>query len=276
MKTPVIVQREPLQVQAGVSKLTKVRFARSSQPVLMKEPAQFWDEVYIANEAYILAEVTHPRVRRRLAYDAAIQRLFLEYIEGATLAELVASGVTVREPARTHHLLLNVAETLADMHAGILCGRPIIHNDLKSLNVIIPAATPLETRLIDFSHSYFEGRLPPFIGDQKQNPVGTAKYLAPEKWVGDHGHGAKGDVFAFGVLAYYASTGKHPFEGDMAVLEQQIREVTPPSPLDLAPRMPRNLVAVVMDCLAKKPERRPAMEQVARYYADTAALFDEG
>ena len=36
MKTPVIVQREPLQVQAGVSKLTKVRFSRSSQPVLMK------------------------------------------------------------------------------------------------------------------------------------------------------------------------------------------------------------------------------------------------
>ena len=82
MKTPVIVQREPLQVQAGVSKLTKVRFARSSQPVLMKEPAQFWDEVYIANEAYILAEVTHPRVRRRLAYDAAIQRLFWNISKG--------------------------------------------------------------------------------------------------------------------------------------------------------------------------------------------------
>ena len=55
---------------AGVSTLSKIEFARNPFPALLKEPAHFWDEIFIANEAYILAETTHPRIRRKLAYDA--------------------------------------------------------------------------------------------------------------------------------------------------------------------------------------------------------------
>jgi len=274
VKIPAILQREPLAAEAGVSKLTKIRLARHPRPVLMKEPAQFWDEIFIANEAYILGEITHPRIRRRLAYEADIHRLFLDFIEGATLNDLIKSGVTVTDPARTHRLLQAVAETLADMHAGIFCSRPIVHNDLKSMNVIVPDQAPNEIVLIDFSHSYFEGSLPPFITDKKNNPAGTAKYFAPEKWDGDFSNGFKGDVFAFGVLAYYASTGKHPFDGDNAQIQTQIKEAAPVPPLEVSPNMPRNTAAVLMNCLEKKPDRRPTMEQVAKYYAEAAALFE--
>ena len=182
-------------VEAGVSRLTLVRFERLLDPVLLKEPAQFWDKIFIANEAYVLEEVAHPRIRRKLAYDAATHRLFLEYLEAVTLQELVRTGVTQSDPGRMHRLLQSVAETVADMHAGIFCGRPIVHNDLKSMNVLVPTAAPGETRLIDFSHSYFEGALPPFITDKKHEPSGTAKYLAPEKWDGDYTNGFAGDVF---------------------------------------------------------------------------------
>lgn len=273
MKIPMIVKREPLLVQAGVSKLAKVEFARNPHPAVLKEPAQFWDEIFIANEAYMLAEVTHPRIRRRLAYDAAAHQLFLEYVEGMTLQDLVQSGATLQDPGRTHSILQSVAETVADMHAGILCARPIIHNDLKSLNVLVPAAAPRETKLIDFSHSYFEGNLPPFITDKKQEPMGTAKYLAPEKWAGNYAHGFKSDVFAFGVMAYYAYTGKFPFDGDVARIEQQIREATPPSPIELGVNVPRNTLVIVMSCLEKKPDQRPNMENIARWYAESASLF---
>ena len=273
MNIPTITWREPLPVDAGVSKLSKVTFARNPRAALLKEPAQFWDEIFIANEAYVLGETTHPRIRRKLAYDAAAHRLFLEYVEGVTLNELVTTGVTVGNPARTHQLLQKVAETVADMHAGIWCAAPTVHNDLKSLNVLVPAADPQEIVLIDFSHSYFEGRLPPFITDEKHNPTGTAKYRAPEKWAGDHAQGFKGDVFAFGVMAYYAYTGEHPFTGDAAQIERQIREVTPASPIELQAAVPRNLTLVIMACLEKKPERRPTMEYVARCYAESAGLF---
>lgn len=273
MKIPVINKREPLQVQAGISKLSKVEFARNPCPALLKEPRNFWDEIFIANEAYMLDEVTHPRIRQKLAYDAASHQLFLHYIEATTLNDLVQTGVTVKHPSRTHKILQSVAETVADMHAGILCDRPIIHNDLKSMNVLVPAAMPSEGILIDFSHSYFAGYLPPFITDKKQNPTGTAMYMAPEKWEGDYTNGFKGDVFAFGVMAYYACTGRHPFEAGAALIEQQIREAAPPSPIQLGFDVLRNTSVIIMSCLEKKPDQRPSMEYVARCYADTAGLF---
>ena len=273
MNIRAITKREPLAVEAGVSNLARVEFARHPYPALLKEPAQFWDEVFIANEAYVLGEVTHPHIRRKLAYDAEAHRLFLEYIDGENLHELVQAGVTRANPGRTHRLLQSVAETVADMHAGVLCGRPIVHNDLKSKNVMVPAAAPDETRLIDFSHSYFDGFLPPFITDKKNNPTGTVKYSAPEKWEGDFTKGFKGDVFAFGVMAYYASTGKYPFDGDKAQIERTIREVTPASPLKSGHRVLRNTVVIIMQCLEKNPNRRPTMEHVAQVYADCAGLF---
>ena len=92
MKIPFINKQEPLQVDAGVSKLSKVEFARNPYPVLLKEPAHFWDEIFIANEAYMLDEVTHPRIRQKLAYDAAAHRLFLEYVEATTLNDLIKAG----------------------------------------------------------------------------------------------------------------------------------------------------------------------------------------
>jgi mitogen-activated protein kinase kinase 3 len=273
MKIPAITKREPLAVEAGVSKLARVEFERSPYPALLKEPAQFWDEIFIANEAYVLEEVAHPCIRHKLAYDAAMHRLFLEYLEAATLHELVQMGVTRANPGRTHRLLQSVAETVADMHAAVFCGRPIVHNDLKSMNVLVPAAAPEEIRLIDFSHSYFEGNLPPFIADKKHEPSGTAKYLAPEKWDGDYTKGFKGDVFAFGVMAYYACTGKFPFDGNPAQIERAIREVTPPTPLKLGHKVLRNTVVIIMACLEKNPDRRPSMEQVAQVYADSASLL---
>jgi len=273
MKIPLIKNQEPLPVNAGVSKLAKVEFARLPRPALLKEPVHFWNEIFIANEAYILEQITHPRIRRKLLYDATTHRLFLEYIEGATLHELVMGGFTVKDPARTHRLLQSVAETVADMHEGCLCDRPIIHNDLKSMNVLVPVAAPSETVLIDFSHSYFDGHLPPFITDHQHNPAGTARYMAPEKWDGNFEHGRPGDVFAFGVMAYYAYTGKFPFEGDATEIEKRARETTPPTPIQLGINVLRNTQAVVMACLEKQPNRRPSMEQVARCYAEASILF---
>ena len=273
MKIPVINKQEQLQVEAGVSKLSKVKFARNPHPALLKEPRNFWDEIFIANEAYILDEMTHPRIRPELAYDAATHRLFLEYIEAVTLNELVQTRVTLTEPGRTHKILQCVAETVADLHAGILCDRPIVHNDLKSMNVLVPLAAPAEGILIDFSHSYCAGNLPPFITDKREKPMGTAKYMAPEKWDDDYTNGFKGDVFAFGVMAYYSCTGKHPFDGDTAQIQKQIQKVTPPSPIQLGFAVLRNVSAIIMSCLEKKPEQRPTMEFVAQCYADAASLL---
>jgi serine/threonine protein kinase len=260
MNIRAIKKRETLAVRSSVSKLARVEFERHPYPALLKERANFWDEVFIANEAFVLGDVTHPRIRRNPADDASTHQLFLESIEAGTLDELARKGITLADPGRTHRLLQGVAETVTDMHAGILCGRPIVHNDLKSRNVLVTVTAPDETRLIDFSQSFFEGNLPPFITDKKQERVGTAHYMAPEKWDGDYTKGFEGDVFAFGGTAYYASTGKNPFDGDVTQIERAILEETPPSPLKPGHNLLRNTAAIIMACLEKNPDRRPSME----------------
>jgi serine/threonine protein kinase len=267
-----IKDQEPLAVGSRVSKLALVKFERNPYPVLLKEPANFWDGVFIANESYVLDSVTHPRIRRKLAYDPDAHRLFLEYIEAETLDELVRKGIMRSDPGRTHRLLQSLAETVADMHAGIFCGRPLVHNDLKSGNVLVPVAAPDETRLIDFSHSYFDGILPVFITDKKEEPKGTALYSAPEKWNGDFTRGFKGDVFAFGVTAYYAYTGKHPFDGTLAEIEKAIHEGKPAPPLKPGHNLLRHTAEIIMACLEKNPDQRPTMETIARVYDESAAL----
>ena len=82
-----------------------------------------------------------------------------------------------------------------------------------------------------------------------------------------------GDVFAFGVMAYYASTGKLPFDGSPAQIERAIREGTPPSPLKSGHRVLRTAAVIIMACLEKNPGRRPSMDRVAQVYADSASLF---
>ena len=58
-------------IAAGVSKLSRVKFARNPHPALLKEPREFWDVMYIANEDFLLDKITHPRIRKKLAYDPA-------------------------------------------------------------------------------------------------------------------------------------------------------------------------------------------------------------
>src|ERR1041385_7754149 len=104
MNIRAIKEREPLTARSRVSKLARVEFERHPYPALLKEPANFRDEVFIANEAYVLGEVTHPRIRRILAYEPNTHRLFLEYIEAETLDALVRTGITRNNPGRTHRL----------------------------------------------------------------------------------------------------------------------------------------------------------------------------
>jgi serine/threonine-protein kinase len=58
-------------------------------------------------------------------------------------------------------------------------------------------------------------------------------------------------------MAYEMFCGKLPFQGDdmMQLLQMHLKE-TPPSPKSVVPDMPDGLDAVIMKCLAKKPEDR--------------------
>jgi serine/threonine-protein kinase len=69
----------------------------------------------------------------------------------------------------------------------------------------------------------------------------------------------RSDLYALGVLAYFAISGRLPFQADTAteVLAKQVTE-TPRPLVEIADGVPRRLVQLVEQCLAKDREARPA------------------
>jgi serine/threonine-protein kinase len=82
--------------------------------------------------------------------------------------------------------------------------------------------------------------------------------MAPEQAVGesvDH----RADLYAWGVVAYELLAGQHPFAGKSGtsqLIAAHIAETLTPLAVR-APEVPRDVAALVMQCLAKDPLQRP-------------------
>ncbi|MFM9197627.1 MAG: serine/threonine-protein kinase, partial [Planctomycetia bacterium] len=95
---------------------------------------------------------------------------------------------------------------------------------------------------------------------------GTPEYLAPEQAVAGRGSDARADVYGLGTLLYFLVTGVPPFvrATPAEVLRAHLTDPVKP-PRELVADVPADLEAVILRCLAKRPEDR---------YADARAVAD--
>src|ERR671914_2216305 len=96
--------------------------------------------------------------------------------------------------------------------------------------------------------------------------MGTAAYMSPEQALGKPAT-PKSDLYALGVVLYEALTGELPYTADnpIAVSMKHVNEPLRP-PVQLNPRIPKGMNAIVTKLLAKDPEDR---------YADANELADD-
>lgn len=90
--------------------------------------------------------------------------------------------------------------------------------------------------------------------------AGTLGYMAPEAALGLGGVDGRTDIYSLGCVAYYMLTGQPVFSGDtpVAMALAHVQDAPIPPRLRSEFRIPPELDAVVMDCLAKDPGARPA------------------
>jgi hypothetical protein len=88
--------------------------------------------------------------------------------------------------------------------------------------------------------------------------IGTPEFMSPEQAAGQLAD-APSDIYALGVVAFYAMTGHVPFDGATAA-QVLAKHMTQPAPLLLehAPAVPRRIARIVDACLAKDPAERHA------------------
>jgi serine/threonine-protein kinase len=90
--------------------------------------------------------------------------------------------------------------------------------------------------------------------------------MSPEQAAGESAVDARGDVYGLGAVAFFALTGRPPFQGKtLGQLLAAHRSEPPPALTDLRPEVPADLAAVVARCLAKDPsDRFPSAGDLAR------------
>jgi serine/threonine protein kinase/beta-lactam-binding protein with PASTA domain len=176
------------------------------------------------------------------------------FVPGPSLARAVAVNGPLPELA-VWRLLAGLVEALQAIHA---CG--LVHRDLKPENVLLAADGP---RVIDFGISKsLDGTAMTATG----MIIGTPSFMAPEQANGET-VGPESDIFSLGGVLAYAATGTPPFGGGShaSVL---YRVVYRDPVLDGAPPQLR---AVIERCLAKAPDARPALAELATIGRDGPA-----
>ena len=103
---------------------------------------------------------------------------------------------------------------------------------------------------------------------------GTPAFMAPEVVLGEPAADHRVDIYSFGCVAYWLLTGRLVFEGRSAVeVMFGHAHAPPPRPsqrVELA--IPAPLEDLVMDCLEKEPDRRPASADVVSARLEACAV----
>lgn len=213
-----------------------------AHPLLARDPIY---KERLRREAQIVASLSSPRIVRVLDLDSEGERLFLvmEYVPGPTLADELRDRGRL-PPAEALTVTLEIGRALATAHQ-----RGIIHRDLKPHNIKV--LDQGEIKVLDFGIAKAEG----YTGMTSASVfMGTPEYAAPERadGLGD----IRSDIYSLGVMLYETLTGHRPFRASnpMALLRKHEVEPPPPLPDDIPPPV----TAIVMRCLAKRPEDRYA------------------
>jgi serine/threonine protein kinase len=195
----------------------------------------------------------------------------MELLKGSTLSAVIDNdGIQPLE--RSVGIMLQVASALGAVHAA-----GIVHRDLKPDNVFLTErGGQIDfVKLLDFGVAKLGGDTTISVHSTAAGAIlGTPEYMSPEQASGKSVD-TRTDIYAFGVMLYELVTGRLPLTGS-SFGELVVKHLTvmpmPPGALDGLPyKIPIELEDVILACLAKEPDERPAsISAVAERLAEIA------
>lgn len=216
-------------------------------------------------EVQLTSQLSHPNTIAIYDYGRTPEGVFyyaMEYLDGIDLDELVRQDGP--QPAgRVIAILEQVCGALAEAHG---CG--LVHRDIKPANIILTerGGEPDVAKVVDF------GLVKPLTGtgvditSAASVITGTPLYMAPEALSVPESSDPRSDLYAVGAVGYLLVSGHPVFEakGIYEIIGHHLHsEPTPPSRRTSVP-VPADLEALLLRCLRKQPEERPADARTMR------------
>lgn len=238
--------------RGGMGVVFLAREVHLDRPVAIKllPPERALDDTLrerFLREARLAAKLSHPNIIPIHAVEETESFVYyvMAFVDGESLAHRVRTRgpLPATEGAR---VLREAAWALASAHA-----QGVVHRDVKPDNILIEAATQ-RVLMADFG-------IAAAMGDGDGDGIsGTPEFMSPEQALG-HDLDARSDLYSLGATAFFAFSGRLPFEGTSPteVLAKQVTEPAPPLG-SLGLPVPRKIASLVDRCLAKDPSHRPA------------------
>ncbi|MEU8519915.1 serine/threonine-protein kinase [Streptomyces sp. NBC_01216] len=205
-------------------------------------------------EARVAASLQHRGVTvvHDFGESEGVLFLVMELLEGRNLSQLLEENKQSPLPVQdVEDIAEQVADALAYTHR-----QGIVHRDLKPANIMRLGDGGV--KICDFGIA----RLGADIGFSSRLTgtgiaMGTPHYMSPEQISGgevDH----RSDLYSLGCVLYEIATGAPPFDlqDPWAILIGH-RDTVPEPPRSRRAELPHYLDRIVLDLLAKEPERRP-------------------
>ncbi|WP_406282035.1 tetratricopeptide repeat protein [Embleya sp. NBC_00896] len=237
--------------RGGMGEVWTAHDPRLNRTVAIKLLAKADDpaaEIMFVREAKAASTFNHPNVVT--IYDAGggaegePMYLVMERLHGQDLAHSLRQGLPTID---------RIIDWTRQICAALEAAQAVnlVHRDLKPANLFLTREGRIKVLDFGLARTYAA-----FTATASAT-IGTAPYMAPERWlgrVGDH----RGDLYSLGCILHELLTGERPFgnrdaSGQMyAHLHEQ-----PRPPVVSCPDIPPDLNRLVLDLLAKSPDERP-------------------
>lgn len=209
------------------------------------------------------AMLQHPNTISIYDYGRSRTGVFyyaMEYVPGLSLRELVERD-GAQPVARVIHLLQQVCASLAEAHEAGL-----VHRDIKPSNIMLCRWGGVWdfVKVVDFGLVKVQDTPADVQLTRSRVLLGTPEYLAPEAILAPQDVDHRADLYGVGAVGYFLLVGNPVFGGTKTkeILARHLSE-RPQKPLPGATdEVDIELQDILMSCLAKTPDLRPANARV--------------
>lgn len=247
----------------GMGIVYKARHATLRRPTAIKllpaDRAGAHNLARFEREVQLTCQLSHPNTIAIFDYGRSANGILyyaMEYLDGLDLESIVALTGPLPE-ARVVHVLLQVCGALGEAHAAGL-----MHRDIKPQNVLLCTRGGVHdvAKVVDFGLVKELARPGATSLSSTDMIVGTPLYMSPEAIVRPAELDARGDLYALGAVGYFLLTGTPPFRGStvLEICGLQLHARPEPPSQRLGRAIMPELDALIMSCLEKAPDQRPA------------------